>query len=64
MTEISELKTTILKLREEKYPDLPAELIDEILSIEADWIDDKGQAFRRVAQAVDKYMTEQEGSQQ
>lgn len=63
MSDISELKETIEELRKEKYLDLPAELIAEILTMEAEWLEDKGQALRRVAQAVERHIAGKEGEQ-
>jgi hypothetical protein len=62
MSDIQELKETIQQLRKEKYPELPAALINEILTIEADLLEDKGQALRRVAQAVEKHLASKKGS--
>jgi hypothetical protein len=57
MSDTNELKDTVEKLRQEKYVDLPASLVDEILTIEAEWLEDRVQALRLIDQAVEKYLS-------
>lgn len=61
MSDTNELKDTVQKLRQEKYSDLPASLIDEILTIEDAWLEDRGQALRLIDEAVEKYLSGVEG---
>jgi hypothetical protein len=63
MSDIQELKETIQQLRKEKYPEIPVALINEILMIEADLLEDKTQALRRVAEAVEKHIVKKVGKE-
>lgn len=51
-----ELLDTIEQIRKEKFADLPADLVKEIVLIEADFTDNRQEANRRITQAIDTYM--------
>ena len=52
MKNIAPLRETVHALREETYPDLPPELVDEVLRIEAESEDDRSRARDLVRKAV------------
>jgi hypothetical protein len=61
MTTENELIETIQKLREEKFPDLPKELVTEILKIESEFVEDRNEAFNRISHIVEDYLDTNEG---
>lgn len=59
MTDIrttNELAETILKLRAEKYSDLPLDLVAKILSIEESLPDDPNERLRQIKDAVEQHL--------
>lgn len=53
----NDLIDTIEKIRQERFPDLPAELVAEIVSVEQKFVDNRVEAFKRINQAIDNYLT-------
>jgi hypothetical protein len=54
-----ELLDTIEKLRQEKFPELPADLVRRIVEIERDFTDNRQEAFKRITEAVGKHLDQQ-----
>jgi hypothetical protein len=54
-----ELLDTIEKLRQEKFPQLPAELVQRIVEIEREFTDNRSEAFKRITQAVAQHLETQ-----
>lgn len=52
----NELAETILKLREEKYSDLPLDLVEKILAIEESLPDDPNERLRQIKDAVEQHL--------
>lgn len=52
----NELAETILKLREEKYSDLPLGLVEKILAIEESLPDDPNERLRQIKDAVEQHL--------
>lgn len=59
ITPEQELVDTIEKLRQEKFPQLPAELVQRIVEIERDFTDNRQEAFKRITQAVAEHLETQ-----
>jgi hypothetical protein len=53
-----ELRQAVQALRADKYPTLPPDLVDAILEIEAEHVEDRGPAPRKVERLVDVYVSE------
>jgi hypothetical protein len=51
-----DLLSTILELRKGEFAHLPEDLVKEIVSIEVDYAEDRGEAFKRVNQAIERYL--------
>lgn len=51
-----ELLDTIEKLRQEKFPQIPADLVKRIVEIERDFTDNRQEAFKRITQAVEQHL--------
>lgn len=51
-----ELLDTIEGLRKQKFPEIPAELVQHITSIERDFTDNRAQAYKQIAQLIDSYL--------
>lgn len=58
MSDKTELIKTIEELRAQKYSELPAQLVAQILTIEADFTDDRQEAHKRIAQLIERYIEE------
>lgn len=52
----NELAETILKLRSEKYKDLPQELVEAILVVEESLPDDPNERLRQIREIVEKHL--------
>ncbi|MCX5729630.1 MAG: hypothetical protein NTZ28_12490 [Nitrospirae bacterium] len=52
----NEMLAVIEKLREDKFPDLPADLVARIIETEADFMENQVEACKRVGQLVDQYI--------
>ncbi len=52
----NDLIDTIEKIRQERFPDLPAELVAEIVSVEQKFVDNRVEAFKRINQAIDNHL--------
>lgn len=59
MNDEGELTETIQRLRADKYDDLPSDLVDAILVIEAALIEDQVEATKRVAQIVEEHLQQE-----
>jgi hypothetical protein len=55
MSELS-LGEVVEQLRESQFPELSAELVKEVLSIEAACLEDRGPAAARVEGAIDRHV--------
>ncbi len=56
MTPKTDLLTTIQKLRQERFSDIPEHLVTEIISIEEAYAGDRAEAYKRVSQAIEMYL--------
>ena len=61
MTAEDDLLDTIEEIRKGKFPDIPAELVKEIVLIERDYTDNRQESYKRIAQAIDAYMAKKTG---
>ena len=51
-----ELLNTIEEIRAKQFTDLPAELVKQIAVIERDYTDNRQEAYKRIAAAIDAHM--------
>jgi hypothetical protein len=51
-----ELVNTIEMIRARDFPDLPAELVRDIVLVEGDYTENRPEAYKRVMAAVDAYL--------
>ena len=51
-----ELLSTILELRAKRFSDLSSDLVEEIVSIEIAFAEDRTEAFKRVNQAIERHL--------
>lgn len=56
MTPEQELLDTIEKIRQQKFPEVPADLVKQIVLIERDFTDNRQEAYKRISQAIDAYL--------
>ena len=56
MTPEQELLDTIEKIRQERFPEVPRELVKQIVLIERDFTDNRQEAYKRISQAIDIYL--------
>ena len=59
MTADHELLDTIEEIRKRKFPEVPAELVEQIASIERNFTDNRQEAYRRIGQAIDAHLASQ-----
>jgi len=52
----SDLTETVEHRRKAKHPDLPADLVEQILQIETDHLDDQGEAYKRIQRAIEEFL--------
>lgn len=53
-----ELLDTIEDIRKRKFSELPADLVRKIVLIERDFTENRQEAFKRVARAIDDYLAD------
>lgn len=53
MTAEQELLDTIEEIRKQKFPDVPTELVKQIVLIERDFTENRPEAYKRISQAID-----------
>lgn len=56
MTAEQELLDTIEQIRKQKFPEVPADLVEQIALIERDFTDNRTEAYRRISQAIDAHL--------
>lgn len=56
MTPEEELLDTIEEIRRKQYPELPAELVKQIICTEQAYPDDRSEASRRISEAIDQQL--------
>ena len=57
---VNDLSETVQKLRDEKYPDIPEDLVAEILVVETNFLETQAESSKRIARAVETYLGEKE----
>ncbi len=57
--DMSDLQQSVERLRKERFPSLPAELVREIVSIEAEFIGNRPHAIERIRDAVEEFLTKE-----
>lgn len=62
MSDFAELIATVEQVRAERYPSLPADLIAQILTVEAQHPEDRAEAMRVIRQTVLAALAESPGS--
>ena len=56
MTPEQELLDTIEKIRADKFSDIPADLVKQIVLIERDFTDNRQEAYKRISQVIDAHI--------
>lgn len=56
MTPEQELLDTIEEIRQKSFPELPAELVRQIVAIERDFTENRPVAYRRIEKCVGEYL--------
>jgi hypothetical protein len=56
MTPEQELLDTIEEIRKRNFPEVSADLVKQLISIEMDFTDNRQEANKRVAQAIDAHL--------
>jgi hypothetical protein len=59
MTQRNELELAVEQARAKNFPHLPADLVRDVLRIEAECIANRAQALPRIQEVVDKYVSEE-----
>jgi len=56
MTPEQELLDTIEEIRQKSFPEIPAELVKQIVVIERDFTENRQEAYRRIEKSVGEYL--------
>ncbi len=56
MTAHEDLLETIEEIRKQQFSDLPSELVKQIALIERDFSENRQEAYKRIAHAIDEYL--------
>jgi hypothetical protein len=56
MTHKDELLDTIEEIRKKSFPELPADLVRDIVLIEQNFTDNRQEAYKQIGSAVDAYL--------
>lgn len=56
MTPDQEMLDTIEEIRKQKFPELPTDLVKQIVVIERDFTENRQEAYKRISQAIDAYL--------
>jgi hypothetical protein len=56
MTPEQELLDTIEEIRKRDYPQIPAELVKEIVSVEMAFTDNRQEAFKRISIVIEEHL--------
>jgi hypothetical protein len=59
MTGDEELLDTMEQIRKAKFADISAELVREIVLVEANYTDNRVEAYRRLEKVIDAYLEKQ-----
>ncbi len=59
MSDLKDLSATVEDLRSKKYKELPSDLVNAILAIEAEALDSL-KAARQIERVIDKWLSEKE----
>ena len=64
MTHQDELLDTIEEIRKKSFPELPPDLVKEIVLIEQNFTDNRQEAYKRIGSAVDVYLKRTENDRE
>jgi hypothetical protein len=56
-----ELLDTIEQIRKAKFPDLPADLVKQIVLIEKDFTEDRHEAYKLIGEVIDSHLPPRKG---
>lgn len=56
MTPEQELLDTIEEIRKQKFTEVPADLVKQIVLTERDFTDNRQEAYKRISQAIDEHL--------
>lgn len=56
MTPEHELLDTIEDIRTKKFPEMPADLVKQIVMIERDFTENRQEAYKRISHAIDEHL--------
>ena len=56
MNNLTDIRDILFKLIDEKFPDIPKEVVDKILTIQCENIDNKALAAKQVTAYLDSYL--------
>ena len=57
MSDIHELIDSVLKIRQEKFENIPEELVRECLEIESQFMDERSEARKRLQRLIDSIVS-------
>ena len=63
MTGNRELLDTIEQLRSQKFPELPVELVEQIVAVEIAFTENRQESYKRISQIIDSYLNDRSSVQ-
>ena len=61
MTEKADLLLVIESIRADKYPELPENIIEDIVSVSGNFMDDPKEAYKRISNIIDNFIDDNKG---
>ena len=53
-----ELLDTIEEIRKKHFPEIPANLVKQLVGIERDFTENRAEAYKRITQAIDSHLAQ------
>jgi len=53
-----ELLDTIEEIRKKHFPEIPADLVKQLVGIERDFTENRAEAYKRITQAIDSHLVQ------
>ena len=60
---MSDLQKTLEQLRLTRYTDLDPQLVARLIAIQADFMENQAEAYKRISQILDEYLQQKEAEQ-
>ncbi len=59
--DVEDILSTVEEIRSKKYPDIPEELVKQIIEVEAEYLEQRSEAAKRISKLIGDHVGEREG---